>query len=422
LRKIHIKGGEKIKGEVQISGAKNAALPILAATILLRGESTISNIPHLLDVITMIRMLRSLGIKAEYVPGGSVKVSVNNVKHVAPYELVTKMRASFFVIGPILARTGLAKIPLPGGCAIGSRPINLHLKGLEALGAKVKMEHGFVIIQADKLKGGKVYLDFPSVGATESVMMAATLAEGESVIENAAQEPEIVDLANFLNLAGAKIKGAGSDVIEVEGVSRLHAVDYKIIPDRIEAGTFMIAAAATNGDILIKQSQPEHLEAVIQKLREAGVGIETSSSGIRVKGEVNIKPLEVKTLPFPGFPTDMQSQFAVLLSCTKGTSIITETVFENRFMYTHELNRMGAKIKVEGQSAIISGVGGLSGAPVKATDLRAGAALVVAGLIAEGNTDVLDAENHIARGYENFLEKLRLVGALIKDYVNGSDS
>ncbi|MCX5751737.1 MAG: UDP-N-acetylglucosamine 1-carboxyvinyltransferase [Candidatus Saganbacteria bacterium] len=422
MRKIYIKGKATLKGEVQISGSKNAALPILAATILLKGECTFTNVPHLLDIITIIRMLRALGIKAEYIGKGRVKVSVNNVKHMAPYELVTKMRASFFVIGPILVRNGLAKIPLPGGCAIGSRPVNLHLKGLEALGAKVKMEHGFVIVQADKLRGGKVYLDFPSVGATETVMMAATLASGTTVIENAAKEPEIIDLANFLIAAGAKIKGAGTEIIEIEGVGTLHAVDYPIIPDRIEAGTFMVAAAATSGDVFLKGVAVEHLEAVIQKLKEAGSEVQVEPSGIRVKGRKPIKPLDIKTLPFPGFPTDMQAQFAALLACAEGTSVISETVFENRFMYVHELNRMGANIRLEGQSAILHGVPELSGAPVMATDLRAGAALAIAALMAEGETEIIDTENHIARGYENLIEKFKGLGVSLKDQINGSDA
>jgi UDP-N-acetylglucosamine 1-carboxyvinyltransferase len=324
------------------------------------------------------------------------------------------MRASFFIIGPILARKGLAKVPLPGGCAIGSRPVNLHIKGLEALGANVEMEHGFVIVRAKKLKGGKIYLDFPSVGATESVMMAASLAEGETVIENAALEPEIADLADMLNLAGAKISGAGSEKIRIEGVPGLAPVEYKVIPDRIEAGTFMVAAAITRGDVLIKNIIPDHVEAVVRKLKEAGVVIEGNGSSVRVTADEGLKATDVKTMPYPGFPTDMQAQLTALLAVAKGTSVVTETVFENRFMHVNELNRMGADIKLEGQSSIINGVPGLSSAPVKVSDLRAGAALVCAGLAAQGETMIEDRDHHIERGYENLKAKLTNLGAEIK--------
>ncbi len=416
MRKILIKGKKRLEGIVNISGAKNSALAILAATILLPGKTTIRNIPNLLDIKTIIRVLRALGLRAEY--SGSQKHTVeiwnNNIKHVAPYELVTKMRASFFVIGPILARKGLAKVPLPGGCAIGSRPVNLHIKGLEALGANVQMEHGFVIVKAKKLRGGRVYLDFPSVGATETIMMAATLAEGQTVIENAAQEPEVIDLANFLNSAGAKIDGVGTDVIKINGVQTLHPVEYSIIPDRIEAGTFMVAAAITKGKIQIKNVIPQHIEATIRKLQETGVKVSINGDEITVVQKDGIKPIDVKTLPYPGFPTDMQAQLTALLCLGKGTSVITETVFENRFMHLHELKRMGAKIKLEGQSAIVHGVQGLSGAPVKVSDLRAGAALVLAGLAASGETIIEDRDHHIERGYEDLPAKLRALGAEIR--------
>lgn len=416
MRRIFIKGRKKLEGEVSISGSKNSALAILAANILLPGKSTIRNVPNLLDVKTIIRVLRALGIRAEYSLSqpNTVEVWNSNVKHVAPYELVTKMRASFFVIGPILARKGLAKVPLPGGCAIGSRPVNLHIKGLEALGAHVEMEHGFVIVKADKLRGGNVYLDFPSVGATETVMMAATLAEGETVIQNAAREPEVIDLAEFLKKAGAKISGAGTEEIKIEGVSELFPVEYKVIPDRIEAGTFMVAAAITRGNLLIKDIVPGHIESTIRKLKEMGITVAVKDNEVRVSARNGIKAADVKTMPYPGFPTDMQAQLTALLAIAKGTSVVTETVFENRFMHVNELNRMGAEIKLEGQSSIITGVPGLSSAPVKVSDLRAGAALVLAGLAAQGETMIEDRDHHLERGYDELEAKLTKLGAEIK--------
>jgi len=416
VRKIIIKGRHKLEGEVQISGSKNASLAILAATILLPGKSIIRNVPNLLDVQTIIRVLRALGIRAEYSRSqlNTVEVWNYNVKHVAPYELVTKMRASFFVIGPILARKGLAKIPLPGGCAIGSRPVNLHIKGLEALGATVTIEHGFVIVKADKLKGGNVYLDFPSVGATESIMMAATLASGETVIENPAREPEIIDLANFLNSAGAKISGAGTEEIKITGVSELFPVEYRVIPDRIEAGTFMIAAAITHGNLRVKGIIPEHVESTLRKLSEMGVIVKVLENEVGISAKNGLRAADVKTMPYPGFPTDMQAQFTALLSLAKGTSVVTETVFENRFMHVQELKRMGADIKLEGQSAIINGVSELSSAPVKVSDLRAGAALVLAGLVAQGETIIEDRDHHLERGYENLNKKLNNLGADVR--------
>jgi UDP-N-acetylglucosamine 1-carboxyvinyltransferase len=420
MRKILVKGKKRLEGEIIVSGSKNAALAILAATILIPEKTTIRNVPNLLDIKTIIRVLRALGIRAEYSASQPNTVEVwntNSVKHVAPYELVTKMRASFFVIGSILARSGLAKVPLPGGCAIGSRPVNLHIKGLESLGAKVKMEHGFVIVEAKKLKGGRVYMDFPSVGATESTMMAASLADGETVIENAAREPEVVDLANFLNLAGAKIYGAGTEEIKISGVSKLSAVEYKVIPDRIEAGTFMVAAAITKGDLTLKELIPEQVDTTLSKLQEAGVSVEIKENAIRVYAKDGIKAVDVKTMPSPGFPTDMQPQFTALLCLAKGTSVVTETVFENRFMHVQELKRMGADIKLEGQSAIINGVPKLSSAPVKVSDLRAGAALVLAGLAAEGETLIEDRDHHIERGYENLDIKLNNVGADIEMFL-----
>jgi len=418
-----VTGGKRLKGDVVISGSKNAALPILAATALLNGEINLHNVPHLNDVITMLRMLRSLGLRAEYHDPNIVKICTNHtVKHVAPYELVTKMRASFFIIGPILARMGLAKIPLPGGCAIGSRPVELHIKGLKALGATVEMEHGFVIVKAGKLKGAKIYLDFPSVGATETLMMAATLAEGETIIENAAQEPEVLDLANFLNKCGARISGVGDDTIVINGVSRLKGTEYTVIPDRIEAGTIMVAAAMTKGDVRLRKVLPEHVESTIGKLREGGVQVDVQDGDIRVKAPSRFKGLDLKTRPYPGFPTDMQPQMVALLSISEGVSIMTENIFENRFMHIHELRRMGAEIKLEDRSAIITGVNRLSGAPVRATDLRAGAALILAGLVADGETVVDDMERFIDRGYERLVSKLSKLGARIVEVGGNGES
>ncbi len=414
--KLLVRGAKPLRGEINISGAKNAALPILAATIMLPGRSVIRNVPNLLDVTTIVRVLRALGIRAEYSQSSHNTVNIWNyqVRHVAPYELVTKMRASFFVIGPILAVKGLAKIPLPGGCAIGSRPVDIHIKGLEALGAQVELEHGFVIAKAAKLRGAKVYFDFPSVGATETVMMAAALAEGETTIGNAAREPEIVDLANFLIKAGARIEGAGTELIKIEGVAKLNPVDYSIIPDRIEAGTLMLAAAITKGSLKLNRVVPDHLESTIRKLLETGVRVEHDAGSVTVANDDGFKAVDVKTLPYPGFPTDMQPQFTALLSLANGTSVVSESVFENRFMHLPELRRMGADIKLEGQSAIINGVGKLSGAPVRVTDLRAGAALLLAGLAAEGETLIEDRDHHLNRGYEKIIEKLGAVGADIR--------
>jgi len=416
MQKYLVKGKKSLEGQCMVSGSKNAALPILAASILISGHTVIKNVPNLLDVTTIIRVLRALGIRAEYSQQHPNTVDVWNyqVRHVAPYELVTKMRASFFVIGPILAVKGLAKVPLPGGCAIGSRPVDLHLKGMEALGAKVELEHGFVIVRASKLRGTRIYLDFPSVGATESIMMAAALAEGETIIENAAREPEIVDLANFLNKAGAKIEGAGTEEMHIQGVSFLSPVEYAVIPDRIEAGTMMTAAAITKGKVKISGIIPEHVEAVTRKLQECGVKVEIENDTAWVSAPDGLQAIDIKTLPYPGFPTDMQPQFTALLTLASGTSVVTETLFENRFMYVHELRRMGADIKLEGQSAVIRGVPKLSGAPVRVPDLRAGAALLLAGLAAEGETLLEDRDHHLDRGYERIVEKLNALGAEVK--------
>ncbi len=422
MRKALVTGGKRLSGTVTVSGSKNAALPLLAASILIHGETTLTNVPNLLDVITMIRVLRALGLKAEYFEPNTVKIYTNSaIKHVAPYELVTKMRASFFIIGPILARMGLAKVPLPGGCNIGSRPVNLHLKGLEALGAQVGMEHGFVIVKANKLKGAKIYLDFPSVGATETIMMAATYSEGETILENAAREPEICDLASFLNKCGARIEGAGNESIKITGVGRLKGADYRVMPDRIEASTLMVAGAITKGDVTLNGIVEQHIEPVIRKLLDAGAEVTVSGDQVRVKVKDGIRSTDIKTMPYPGFPTDVQPQFTSLMSMANGTSVVTETVFENRFMHVHELKRMGADIQIEGQSAIIKGVKKLSGCPVRASDLRAGAALVLAGLAAEGETLVDDVERFIERGYEDLVGKLNSLGGDLKE-VNGSNN
>jgi UDP-N-acetylglucosamine 1-carboxyvinyltransferase len=412
LSKIIVKGGNSLHGTVKVDGAKNAALPILAGSLLANGKSIIEDIPDLEDVRVMCEVLQSLGVDLEYGNGKAVVKSDNVSGIEAPYELVRKMRASFLVTGPLLAKLGKARISLPGGCAIGSRPIDLHLKGFSALGAEIFMGHGYIEAAAKRLKGDRIYLDYPSVGATENIMMAAVLAEGQTFIENAAEEPEIVDLANYLNAMGARIKGAGTDLIKIEGVKELKGVRHQVIPDRIEAGTYMAAAAITRGDVLINNVLCDHLKSIVAKLKETGAYIEERPKGIRVKMNTRAKAVDVKTLPYPGFPTDMQAQMMALLSTAVGTSVIIETVFENRFMHVDELKRMGAKIKIEGRSAIIEGTESLSGAPVKATDLRAGAALVLAGLAAEGETQVNNAY-HLDRGYANIVAKLRGLGAEI---------
>lgn len=415
MRKMLVSGGKELNGEVVISGSKNSALPILAATILTEGESTLSSVPNLLDIATMLKVLRSLGMRAEYYSHNKVKIWTNHkVRHVAPYQLVTRMRASFFVIGPILAKMGFAKVPLPGGCAIGSRPVDIHIKGLERLGAKIRMEHGFVIAEAEKLRGNLVHLDFASVGATETIMMAATLAEGETIVKNAAREPEIVDLAEFLNKAGASIAGAGTEEIRINGVKRLRGVDHAIIPDRIEAGTYMIASAVCGGEVLVKNIVPSHMEVVLLKLKEAGVEVKISGSKALVCRKGDLKALDIKTQPYPGFPTDMQPQFSVMLALASGTSVIRESIFESRFTHLNELKRMGADIKLEGQTAIIKGVKQLSSAPVIVSDLRAGAGLIIAALSTAGETQIEDRERQIERGYEDVLKKLGNLGAVMR--------
>lgn len=415
MEKIVVQGGSKLKGRVKVSGAKNAVLPIIVASLLAsRGTNHIMEVPMLEDVKTITQMLQSLGVSAE-LQEESITICAENLPNTeAPYDLVRKMRASFLVMGPLLARKKFARIPLPGGCAIGSRPIDLHLKGLEALGVHFEVHSGHIDgFVKDRLKGTKIYLDFPSVGATQNIMMAATLAEGRTVIENAACEPEIVDLANFLNSMGANVRGAGTDVIRIEGVDFLHGTEYTVIPDRIEAGTYLVAGAITGGEVFVEGAISEHLVPVIAKLREMGVTVMEGENGILVRREGELKPADIKTLPYPGFPTDMQSQMMALQVVAQGTSIMTETVFENRFMHVEEFKRMNAQIKVDGRTAIIEGGTPLSGAQVKATDLRAGAALILLGMVAEGTTEVTELR-HIDRGYVGIVEKLRAMGANIE--------
>ena len=417
MERLIIRGGNRLCGTVKISGAKNAVLPVIAATLLGQDRETcLDEVPNLDDVRTISELLRSLGVNVRHEPEhNKLFVDATTIENItAPYDLVRKMRASFLIMGPLLARLGRAKISLPGGCAIGTRPIDLHLKGLEALGAKISIGHGYIeATTPDGLKGAQIYLDFPSVGATENILMAASMAEGQTVIENPAQEPEIVDLANYLNLMGAKIRGAGTNVIKVDGAKKLIARDYTIIPDRIEAGTYMIAAAMTRGDVYIANAISEHLKPVIAKLKEAGVTVIEDVDGIRVVCDRRVRAVDIKTLPYPGFPTDMQAQFMAMLTVAEGTSVVTETVFENRFMHVDELRRMGARIKIDGRTSVVEGQDRLTGCQVKATDLRAGAAIVLAALVAEGETQVAYI-HHIDRGYDNLVQKLVSLGADIK--------
>lgn len=415
MAKFIVEQSGPLKGEVEVSGSKNAVLPILAATLLATGTCEISDVPNLRDVEVMCKILRSMGASVtEDWNNHTITVEIDRVTtDEVPYELVKRMRASIFVMGPLLARTGKAKIALPGGCSIGDRPIDLHNKGLKTLGAVIETDKGLVEATAKQLKGALVYLDFPSVGATENIMMAATLASGTTIIENAAEEPEIVDLANFLNKMGAKIKGAGTDNIRIEGVEALHGTNHTVIPDRIETGTFMVAAAITRGDILIRNCVPDHVKPVIAKLMECGAVVNDEVEGLRVRGDIKqLISTDIKTMPYPGFPTDMQALFMALLSTVEGSSAIIETVFENRFMHAAELSRMGANIKVDGRTALVPGKNPLNGAQVISTDLRAGAALVLAGLVAKGKTEISEIY-HIERGYDSFMEKLISLGAKI---------
>ncbi len=417
MDRILVNGNGPLKGVTHASGAKNAALPILAASLLADGEHTFRNVPELVDVRTMLRLLAQMGCEAERLEGKKKHVCQVKVGGAltpeAPYELVKTMRASVLVLGPLVARYGRARVSLPGGCAIGARPIDQHLKGLKALGAEIELAEGYVEARAKQLKGAVVAFDLVTVTGTENLMMAAALAKGRTVLENAAREPEVEELAKVLNKMGARITGAGSSEITIEGVPGLHPVDHAIIPDRIETGTLLVAAAITGGEVLVQNAVPEHLEALLLKLRETGCRIEARDGGLWVKGPAKLSPVNIKTLEHPGFPTDMQAQLMALMTVAEGTSIISEHIFENRFMHVAELRRMGADISVEGPTAVVKGVKGLSGAPVMATDLRASASLIVAGLRAEGRTEV-SRVYHLDRGYERLEKKLRALGADIR--------
>jgi len=416
---IVITGGKRLEGKVKVSGAKNAALPILASSLLAEGTSTYGNVPDLADISTMGRLLRSMGCEIERGTGRAadkVEVTVpaaEELEPIAPYELVKTMRASVLALGPLVARYGKARVSLPGGCAIGARPIDQHLKGLEQLGATISLEHGYVQARAKRLSGARITFDVVTVTGTENLMMAAALAKGTTVLENAAREPEVDDLAVALRSMGARIDGAGTDRIEIQGVDELSPADHSVISDRIEAGTFLVAAAVTGGDVVVEGCVPEHLEVVIQKLREAGAIIEAVDKGVRVRAPKRLKAVDCKTQPFPGFPTDMQAQLMVAMTTAEGSSVITENVFENRFMHVQELSRMGASISVDGKTAVVKGVSRLSGAPVMATDLRASASLILAGLCAEGTTTV-QRVYHLDRGYHRIEKKLRGLGAEIR--------
>jgi UDP-N-acetylglucosamine 1-carboxyvinyltransferase len=416
--KIVVQGGRRLTGEVAVSGAKNAALPVLVASLLTADLCCYRRVPNLADIHTTLKLLDGLGVKisreAWDCGSGDVVLQAEIVtKLEAPYDLVKTMRASFLVLGPLVARFGKARVSTPGGCAIGARPVNLHLKGLAAMGATIEQAHGYIEVTAPRLRGTKIYLDLPSVGATENLMMAATLADGTTVIENAAKEPEIEDLADALNKMGGKIQGAGTAVVQIDGVAALHGVAHEIIPDRIEAGSFIIASAVTGGDVWIKGARAEHLDAFLIKLKEAGVVLTSDAGGIRVQRNGNIKSVDVTTLPYPGFATDLQAQMMVLMSVAEGVSVITETIFENRFMHVQELDRMGAQIKLEGNRAVVRGVRELSGAPVMATDLRASISLILAALVANGKTEV-SRVYHLDRGYEHVEKKLSMLGAQIE--------
>jgi UDP-N-acetylglucosamine 1-carboxyvinyltransferase len=412
MDKIVIKGGERLRGEVRVSGAKNAALPILCSSLLATGRSLYRNVPALGDVRTMKKLLAQLGAAVDGQAITSVDTTaITNFE--APYELVKTMRASALVLGPLVGRYGQARVSLPGGCAIGARPIDQHLKGLAALGARIELENGMVTARARRLRGATIVFDMVTVTGTENLMMAAALAKGRTTLENAAAEPEVEELARVLNKMGARISGAGTSLITVEGVDELQPLDHAIIPDRIEAGTLMVAAAVTKGNVLIKDCLPEHLDAVIAKLRAAGVEISVETGGVRVRGRAEVQPTDIATRPYPGFPTDMQAQFMVLMLLARGQSVLSENIFENRYMHVPELCRMGADIVVEGRTAVVRGPAKMKGAKVMATDLRASACLVLAGLVAEGSTEILRVY-HLDRGYERLDRKLRALGANIR--------
>ena len=415
MDKLQIHGGIPLEGEVRISGAKNAALPILAGTLLAQGTVSVGNVPHLQDVTTMIELLGRMGVSVTIDDKMRVEVDASTIQEcVAPYELVRTMRASIVVLGPLLARFGKADVSLPGGCAIGARPVNIHVDGLRAMGADIQIENGYIRARAEKLHGARLVLETVTVTGTENLLMAASLAEGETIIENAAREPEVVDLAQFLNAMGADIQGAGTDTIRIMGVKQLSGTHYDVLPDRIEAGTYLVAGAITRGRVRVKGVRPEHLDAVLVKLREAGAKISTGENWIELDMQGRRpRAVDIRTAPYPAFPTDMQAQFGALNTVANGVGAVTETIFENRFMHMLEMRRLGAEIRIEGNTAIIRGVEKLTAAPVMATDLRASASLVLAGLIAEGTTDVLRIY-HIDRGYECIEEKLEQLGAHIK--------
>ncbi len=415
MDKLQIHGGIPLDGEVRISGAKNATLPILAGCLLADGPVTVSNVPHLQDVTTMIELLGRMGVSVTIDEKMRIEVDASTIKeYFAPYQLVKTMRASILVLGPLLARFGQADVSLPGGCAIGARPVNIHVAGLQAMGADIRIENGYIKARAGRLKGARLVLDTVTVTGTENLMMAAALAEGQTVLENAAREPEVVDLANFLNAMGAKIRGAGSDKIVIDGVKRLNGTSYEVLPDRIEAGTYLVAAAITAGRIRVKSARPDHLDAVLAKLQEAGADVASGDNWIEVDMRSRRpKAVDIRTAPYPAFPTDMQAQFAALNTVASGVGTIIETIFENRFMHMLEMRRMGAEIRLEGNTAIIKGVERLTAAPVMATDLRASASLILAALVAEGRTEI-ERIYHIDRGYEAIEEKLQQLGARIR--------
>lgn len=413
MDKFVIEGGKRLQGSVRVSGFKNAVLAIIPATILCEDEFVIENVPLIKDVFALQEIMRSFGAKVEISEDGIMKIDTRNVKqYVASYEHAKKLRASYYLLGASTGRFKKAEVAYPGGCNIGTRPIDQHIKGFEALGCEVNIEHGIIKCQAEKIVGTKIYMDVVSIGATINIMLASVLAEGQTIVENAAKEPHVVDAANFLNAMGADVKGAGTDVIRINGVEKLHGCTYSVIPDQIEAGTFMIAAAATRGDVLIQNVIPKHLESITAKLREMGVIVEEFDDAVRVKVEDDLKGVNIKTLPYPGFPTDLQQPLSALLAISKGTSIVTESIFESRFKFVDELKKMGAIIKVDGRTSVITGVDKLDGANIIANDLRAGAACIVAALIASGKTTIEEIY-HIERGYDKITDKLRGLGAVI---------
>ncbi len=415
MDKMIIRGGAKLTGEVSVSGSKNASLPILMAALLTGEPVTIRNVPRLRDVVTALALLKVLGVESRWTGEHEIELCAARVtSHEAPYEMVKTMRASFVVLGPLLARTGRARVSTPGGCAIGARPVNLHISGIRSLGARIQLRHGYVEAHADRLSGARIWLDTPSVGATENIMMAAVMARGRTQIENAAREPEVQDLARFLGAMGAKIEGAGTHVIEIEGVERLHGAEHSVIADRIEAGSLAVAAAITGGDVTIRHSPNDQLDAVLSKLREMRVAVTAENGTLRVSGGAPaLRPVELRTLPYPGFPTDLQAQMMALVTQAAGTSVITETIFENRFMHALELTRMGADIVMKGSTAVVRGGSRLQGAPVMATDLRASMSLILAGLAAENTTEI-SRVYHLDRGYEALDRKLSSLGARIE--------